>query len=139
MSDTLNAPTVQFPAIGFSADEVMAFDEMIELIAATATLGRQGRHIAMEVVDSAERHWKVTGLYRPESKKRAWWKFWPSLTVPQIEEEIDLEEAGDQSLIATRDRVRSIWEPRLDSDDGKLAALLAAAKVFPCRRGDIHR
>ena len=129
MSHAVNAPGIQFPALGFSTDEVMAFDEMMELLAGAVTLERQGRHVGMEVVDSAERRWKVTGIYRPEPKQRPWWKFWPSLTAPEIEEQAELEEIEPQSFAVTRHRAHALWERWLDSDDGKLPALLAAPSM----------
>ena len=129
---------VRYPAIGFPIDGgAIVMPDALSLVACTMLLVARDRHIGMEVVDSAEHRWVVTGFYKPESVKRRWWQFRPSMA---DEEKVDMEEIEPSPFEATVQRLRGQALPWFAEGDASLVAIRAATTLLDlCRAwGDIE-
>ncbi|WP_340316654.1 DUF4272 domain-containing protein [Rhizorhabdus argentea] len=119
-----------FPGIGFPQGcDIVTFDGIASLIAMATRVDDQPRYIGMEVVDSAHRRWRITGIHRTEpSPTPRWWQFWLNTPEP-IELDVALEEIEPFGLDAARQRVIAHAAPLFEAGDLALAWVHAAATM----------
>jgi len=121
---------MQFPVLGFPSDgDVMPFEGMGLLAGKMGWLAGQGRHLGLEIVDSTERRWIVSGLVSLEPPKKRWWQFGRSADMDEPLSDIALREIEPQPFPATRARVEAEAASLFDESDEALAAIRAAATM----------
>lgn len=116
------------PVLGFPQDgDVMPFEERELLFRKTGWLARHDRHLGLEIVDSAERRWVVSGLVPGEPPRKIWWRF--GRAGQQAASEIELREIEREDFAVTRGRVEAEARAIFEEGDEALVAIRAATTM----------
>lgn len=123
----LRAPLLAFP----TDDDVFPFEDVGHLIRKSGWLVSEDRHVGVEIVDSAERRWVISGLVQGEPEKRRWWQFGRA-SEPQWE--IEIEPRDPEPFAVTRQRVADQASRIFAEGDDALADIRAAATMADLSR-----
>ncbi|WP_347269655.1 DUF4272 domain-containing protein [Rhizorhabdus histidinilytica] len=117
------------PVLGFPQDgDVMPFEDRELLLGKTGWLASRARHLGLEIVDSAERRWVVSGLVPGEPPRKKWWRFGRADS-ERAGLEVELHEIEREDFIATRARVEVEARDIFEEGDEALAAIRAASTM----------
>ncbi len=123
---------LQAPLLAFVPDDdVFPFENLGHLLGKSIWWVDQNRHVGVEIVDSAERRWAISGLVQAEPPKRRWWQFGRS---PEPEWEIEVQALDAESFVETRRRVELQANQIFDESDDALAAIRTAATMADLSR-----
>lgn len=127
MGVPLSVAGVQAPLLAFVPDDdVFPFESLGHLAEKSRWWAEQERHLGIEIVDSAEQRWVVSGLGREEFATRRWWQF---ARAAEPLPEIEVEACGAETFAATRRRVDDQASRIFPEGDEALVAIRAAATM----------
>lgn len=122
MQAGMKAPVLAF----LPDDDVFPFDALGLLFGKARWLAQQDRHVGIEIVDSDERRWAVTGLCPGEAPKKRWWQ----LGAPaEPVDDIELQPLDSQRFDVTRRRVEAQASALFNEGDEALAQIRSSSTM----------
>ncbi|MFP5455895.1 MAG: DUF4272 domain-containing protein, partial [Alphaproteobacteria bacterium] len=117
---------IRFPVLGFPVDDdPMPFQAIGLLRGKTGWLSERGRHLDLEIVDSAGRSWTVTGVVERAPVARKWWQFGRAKD-DDAPAEVMLTPGPARSFDDTRARILAFADGLFEADDDDALAARAA-------------
>lgn len=117
---------LRFPVLGFPVDgDPMPFQAIGLLRGKTGWLSERGRHLGLEIVDSAGRSWTVTGVVERTPAPRKWWQFGRAKD-DDAPAEVMLTPGPVRSFDDTRARILAFADSLFDANDDDVLAARSA-------------
>ncbi len=120
---------LRFPVLGFPVDgDPMPFQAIGLLRGKTGWMSERGRHLGLEIVDSAGRSWTVTGVVERAPAARRWWQFGRAKD-DDAPAEVMLTPGPVRSFDDTRARILAFADSLFEANDDNVLAARPAEEI----------